>query len=88
MYICTLPYCCNYLITKVFTYFILLIYYGVLKLNFVYLDTFCFNQTTYMVSESVGVVQMTLVLSRPLQDNTVVRFAYVGLTAFGKLHGI
>ena len=41
-----------------------------------------------MVSESVGVVQMTLVLSRPLQDNIVVQFAYVGLTAFGKLHGI
>ena len=49
------------------------------------IDTFCFNPTVYVVSESVGVVEMTLKLSRPLQDNIMVRFGFIDLTAIGKL---
>ena len=56
-----------------------------LNINFVYLDTFCFNQTVYVVSESVGIVQMTLRLSRPLQDDIMVQFIFIDLTAIGKL---
>ena len=52
---------------------------------FVYLDTFCFDETTYVVSESAGLVQLTLGLSRPLQDDIFIRFRYFDLTAIGKL---
>ena len=48
------------------------------------LDTFCFDQAAYVVSESAGLVQLTLGLSRPLQDNIFVQFKYIDFNAIGK----
>ena len=56
----------------------------VFNLYFSLLDTFCFDQAAYVVSESAGLVQITLGLSRPLQDDIFVRFRYFDFNAIGK----
>ena len=49
------------------------------------LDTFCFDQRSYVVLEDGGPLLMSMSLSRALPFDILVRFIYRDLTAFGKL---
>ena len=48
-----------------------------------WLDTFCFNQTTYIFLESAGTVQLTAKLNKPLAEDILVQFRYIDYTATG-----
>lgn len=49
------------------------------------LDTFCFDQLSYVVLEDGGPLLMSMSLSRALPFDILVRFIYRDLNAFGKL---
>ena len=49
------------------------------------LDTLCFNQTSYSVKENIQNATLLLMLSTPLQEDILVRFMYLDITAVGKL---
>ena len=49
------------------------------------LDTFCFDRSSYAVSEDEGPLVMGLTLSRALPFDIIVHFLYRDLTAVGKL---
>ena len=49
----------------------------------IYVDTFCFNQSVYIVEEGKPAV-LTVNLSRVLPFDILVRFRYIELSAIGK----
>ena len=52
------------------------------------LDTFCFNQSIYIVDEDAEFAVMTLIFSSIVKEEIMVRFRYIDLTATGELHVI
>ena len=50
------------------------------------LDALCFTQTSYAVNESVGIARLNLQLSRPLPNDTAIRFLYLDFSATRKLY--
>ena len=50
----------------------------------VQLDVFCFTQSIYVLDENSNAT-LTAELSRPLQEDIAVKFAYINITANGKL---
>ena len=52
------------------------------------LDTFSFNQTTYVVDEDAEFAVLTLIFSSIVKERLMVQFRYIDLTAIGELHKI
>ena len=50
----------------------------------VWLDTFCFTQSIYVLDENNNAT-LTAELSRPLRENITIKFSYIPITANGKL---
>ena len=51
-----------------------------------WLDNIYFNQTQYTINENASKVQLTVNLSRKLEENIMLCFLYFDVSAFGKLY--